>query len=218
MKKNIPHFPVPISQSGFSLVEALVVISITIILTSILVVHSRTSERQILFFREQSVLISALLRAKSFSIQTFQPELQPGLPSPSTADRVCGWGVHFDRSDPLAPVIVFSDLAPGGGNSNCTSANKMYSQGQNEKFETIVFDSSIIIECVDVVAPGQLCASNANKLDITFKPPDPEVFFFVDSAPRTGEAVVVLKLNDPNQPRTATIRVSEIGQVSVTNP
>ena len=201
-----------LKNAGFSLVEALVVISITVVLTGILVVHSKTSEKQIIFFREQSILISAILRAKAFSIETFQPELQPGLPTPSGANRVCGWGVYFDKA--ASQVILFSDLAPGGGSASCTNANTMYTPGLNEKFESITFDPSVIIDCVGVnPGAGQPCVPNFNQLNVTFVPPDPTIVF--NPGTGGGEAVIVLKLNDPSQPRTSTIRISQAGQVGV---
>ena len=205
------------NKFGFSLIEALVVVSITVILTSVLVVHSRSSEKQIVFFRDQTLVISSILRAKAFSIETFQPELQPGLqPSPSS-NRVCGWGVHFEKgSAPTTPssLIVFTDYAPGGGASDCTSASRSYSPtGLDEKFETITLDNALSISCITVNAlPGQPCVASLSDMDVTFVPPDPSVVFH----PVAGaEAVIVLQLNDPNQPRTSTIRISQAGQVSV---
>ncbi len=200
-------------RSGFSLVEALVVVSITVILSGILIVHSRTSERQIIFFREQSILVSAVLRAKAFSIETFQPDLQPGLTPPT--DRICGWGIYFDKD--AAQVIIFNDIASAVGASDCASANQMYNfgAGSDEKFETITLDPAVAIDCIGVnPGVGQSCSSNSSVLvlNVTFVPPDPTVVF----KPLSGaEAVIVLKLSDPAQPRMSTIRISQAGQVSV---
>lgn len=196
------------SQKGFSLVEALVVVSITVVLTSILVVHSRTSEKQIIFFRDQSLFVSAILRAKAFSIETFQPKLQPGL-APSVSNRVCGWGVSFNKTN--STLIIFNDLASGGGSANCGSPNQNFIFDTGENFETITLDPAITIDCVGVnPAPGGPCV-NQGQVHVTFLPPDPTVSF----VPSGAEAVIVLKLTDPTQSRTSTIRISEAGQVSV---
>ena len=203
---------------GFSLIEALVVISITILLTASLAVFSRSGEKQIAFFREESVLVSSVLRAKGFSIETFQPELEPGFAPPASGGRVCGWGIFFEKT-PVSRFVIFTDFAPGGPSAECISADQQYGgAGSNETFEEFLFDSAVAIDCLALNASsGDPCAAPGfERIHVTFIPPDPMVVFTDETGGSGGkEAVIVLRLNSPNQSRTSTVRISEAGQVSV---
>ena len=98
------------SSSGFTLVEAVVVVGITIILTSIMITYSRGSEQQILFFREQSLITSSILQAKGFAIHTFQPDFQPQFTGTESITPICGWGVHVEEetaTDYPNTIIIF---------------------------------------------------------------------------------------------------------------
>jgi len=195
---------------GFSLIEALVVISVMVVLTSILVLYSRKGEQHIIFFKQEALLSSALLRAKGFALETFQPTLQPGL-NP-TSERVCGWGVYFAKGN-RQEFIVFRDIAQGAGVSDCASANRRFSP--NETFEIFKLDSALEFKCLNIVATGGVCPNNGGipAINVVFVPPDPTVEF----RPNAGgaEAVIVLGFVDSTQTRTTTIRINKSGQVSV---
>ncbi len=201
-------------QYGFSLVEALVVVSVTVILTTILVLYSRSGDAQVVFFREQSFIVASLLRAKGFAIETFQPELQPGLSPAANPERVCGWGIFFDKDN--GEFIVFRDLASGGGQSGCTSANGSFDSASGEVFETFTLPPALKFSCLATHdGAGQMCSgSGPSKISVLFIPPDPEVRFRPNQ--NAAEAVIELGFTDPAvSSRTATIRVTEGGQVSV---
>src|SRR3989338_4469987 len=98
-------------QKGYTLIEMLVVISILSTLVSLIIVFSQTSQRQLNLFKEQSRLVSSVLRAKSLSLQTFL-----------AGDTVCGYGVHVDIS--ANKYYVFFD--PKISNS-CVANDRQYS-------------------------------------------------------------------------------------------
>ena len=93
---------------GFTMIEILVVISIMILLSSLLILYSRTGENQIILFRDQSRLITSLNMAKSLSIQRFNAS------SPS-----CAFGVHFSKTENA--FLIFRDLA-----ADCQNADHVY--------------------------------------------------------------------------------------------
>lgn len=97
---------------GFTIIEILVSLGIMAFLTSLLLLYSRTGERQIALFKEQAGLISAVLRAKSLAIQTFSEQAP-----------ACGYGIHFSAAD--NNFTLFKDSAP-----NCEEANKAYDPGE----------------------------------------------------------------------------------------
>ena len=195
---------------GFTLVEAVVVVGIAAILSSILIVYTRQGEKQVVFFKEQSLLVNSILRAKAFSIATFQPTLQPN----QNEDRICGWGVHFHKNS--SSYLIFKDLAPG--NSDCAAgANRKYNRGLglDEEFEKFSLPVAVKIECIALFdIPNQVCANSANQLndgDVIFTPPDPTVFFFPSNA-SDKELVVNLALDDGS--RKTEIRINSFGQIS----
>lgn len=101
---------------GFTIIEILVSLGIMALLTSLLLLYSRTGEKQIMLFKEQAGLVSAVLRAKSLSIQTFSEQAP-----------ACGYGIRFNLAD--NNFVLYKDSAP-----NCEEANRSYDPG--EELET----------------------------------------------------------------------------------
>src|SRR3990167_848850 len=66
-------------QAGkaFTIVELLVVLAITAILFSSLIFYSRSAERQLILFKEQMKVITALQKAKSLAISAFGENQAP---------------------------------------------------------------------------------------------------------------------------------------------
>ncbi len=110
-------------EKGFTVIEMLVVIAILGIISATLITSMRVGERQIMLFREQARVISALSRAKSLSIATFG----------ESGNVPCGFGVHFEPTS----FLIFKDLA-----SDCGSADRVYS-GPSEIFESFTLDSKV---------------------------------------------------------------------------
>ena len=98
------------ARSAFSLIEVLVVISITALLTSMAVAYSRTSGRQVSLFTEQARVAGVLNRAKSLALNRY---------STVGASPVCGVGVLFDRSASPHRLVIFADA------SSCDNAHEV---------------------------------------------------------------------------------------------
>ena len=119
---------------GFTIIEIVVILGIIALLTSSLILYSRSGERQVILFREQSRIISALSRAKSLALATFG---QPDVP--------CGYGVHFEAR---RTFLIFKDLS-----FDCATSDHRYSGGEEvvESFElspVISFDALPITDVV----------------------------------------------------------------------
>lgn len=123
MKRN------PLSESGFTLIEMLVVVSITALLSSVLIIYSRIGERQILLLREQAKIVNMILKSKSLALQTYV-----------TGEKVCGYGVHFEEP---RSAILFKDLA-----DDCSSSDNVYS-GAGEDFEKLTMDILLSFSAID---------------------------------------------------------------------
>jgi type II secretory pathway pseudopilin PulG len=109
---------------GFTMIEMLVVFFIMILLSSVLILYSRTGENQIILFKEQARIISILNRAKSLSTQMFS-EPQPA----------CAFGVNFSLNGNT--FLIFRDSAP-----DCRNSDNIYSE-TGELFEKYQLDPKI---------------------------------------------------------------------------
>ncbi|HEY4499943.1 MAG TPA: prepilin-type N-terminal cleavage/methylation domain-containing protein [Candidatus Paceibacterota bacterium] len=110
-------------QAGFTLVEVLVTLSITLILTTVMITYSRSGEQQILLFKEQAKIINVISRAKSLALQTFQ-----------SGANFCGYGVHFNAD---GTFILFRDVA-----NDCAASDNVYS-GPAEQVESYKLDARV---------------------------------------------------------------------------
>ena len=132
-------------SAGFTLIEILVVVSITVLLSTILVVYSRSGENQAALFKEQAKVIGILLKAKNLSLQSYAVE---------GGGPICGYGVHLDVAK--NEFLIFKDSA-----DSCSSSDNKYS-GSNEDLEKHLLDS-------------RLKFLSSEFIDILFIPPDPTV-------------------------------------------
>jgi len=107
-------------KTGFTLIEMLIVLSVSAMLTTMMIFYTRAGERQILLLREQAKLVSALLRAKSLAIQTYT----------TTASEICGYGVRFETTR----YLIFKEL--------CSNNDLQYTDA-SEDVEVIPLNSAI---------------------------------------------------------------------------
>lgn len=172
-------------QKGFTLIEILVVLTILSFLTSILILYSRGGEGQILLFREQSKLVSDILRAKSLAIQTFQ-----------TQEKVCGYGIHFETA-PYNNYVIFKEPKGADPDNPCGANNRRYDAGEEFEPATNLEDYGINLD-------------QATIGDVFFLPPDPKIYF--DSLPASGEARITLMASEGAS--SAVVVIGSGGQVS----
>lgn len=98
------------AMRGFTLVELLVVVSITIALSGLALTYSRTSERQVAMHLEAQKIAELIFRAKSLAITTYN---EPG------ENKSCGYGFEVNYS--AGTYSVFSYEPPSGGCINIMS-------------------------------------------------------------------------------------------------
>lgn len=143
-------------QAGFSLVEVMMVIGVTVFLSLLAISYNRSTDIQILLFRDQSTVVSILNRAKSLAIEKFY---EPG-------SIACAFGVHFntDAADPKK-FILFQDFPSNG----CETADSEYT-GSGEDFEVYSLDRRLSFTLAYGASP-----TTVTNLDILFIPPHLEV-------------------------------------------
>ena len=102
-------------RSGFSLIEIIVVISITILLSSLVIGDGRSSGKQLVLFRDQAVIAGVLNRARALAIEKFY--------EPEQYFENCSFGLHFDDSSLDYILLRFLSLVVLGG---CSVVNHFY--------------------------------------------------------------------------------------------
>ncbi|PIU98421.1 hypothetical protein COS61_01515 [Candidatus Wolfebacteria bacterium CG03_land_8_20_14_0_80_40_12] len=136
------------TNKSFTTIEVLVVIGVTSLITGILIIYNRASERQIILFRERAKIVSVLFRAKSLSTVAF-----------GEAEVPCGYGAHFEQP---RTFLIFKDLP--GEDDDCSATDKAYtSANPSEIFESFELDKTVSFETLSFS-------------DVLFIPPEPLVF------------------------------------------
>lgn len=183
-------------NSGFTLVEILVVISIIIIMSGIVFVGYREGERQLILQRAANKLAQDIRRVEEMAMSA--KECQPcggGVP-------VGGYGVYFDKSNPSS-YIIYADTQPPQG-------NEFYTPGDNV-VETLQLESGVFIQNIN---------TTPEKVGINFKPPDPAIMIKFPNGGGNGQeitaldAIITLALTaDPS--KTKTIKVNKVGRIDI---
>ena len=92
-------------KRGFTLVELLVVISVSVILTTMIIVYGRLGEEQLIVFKEQAKMIGVLNRAKGLATEKY-------VESTSDSEEICGYGIRFLKNVKPFKYQIFEDRFP----------------------------------------------------------------------------------------------------------
>jgi len=171
---------------GQTLVEILVGLSVVAILSSLLVLYSRTGELQTSLLRESEKLVLNIRRAQDLALlaQEFK----------GTGRIPCGYGVHFDAD--AREYYLFADLAPAG-EACAGNADRIRAASGAEDLEVIRLEAGL-----------KISARTAS--DIVFVPPEPTTII----TPPAAEAVTTLTIvRQPSLERQ--IKVTSAGQVTI---
>lgn len=193
-------------REGFTLIEMVVVVGITVLLVATLLPYSRRGEQQIILFKEQALLLGSISRAKALSIEKRQ----------EAGEAICGWGVHLDAVQ--GEYILFADKPPQGAScEGGLGSDKVYHTGEGEEREQFRLDARVRFQDPLPVT------------DILFVPPEQSVYldgcspdrFSLPPNPPNGSGCVVappveilLTLQSADARFHAGIRVNIAGKVS----
>jgi len=178
---------------GFTLIEMLVVLSITLILSGILIGYSRENSRQLILINTQTKFISLISRAKTLSTTTYLESLN--IPIAPSDPKLCAYGVHIDRGTNEA--FIFRDKAV-----DCVNSDYGYDSG-DDKLDGEINSFMIEIDAVQFTSQGTLT-------DITFIPPDPVVKINGTS----GIKEDFVEIETKGSTSKAIIKVNSAGRIS----
>lgn len=121
------------SRRGFTLIETMVVVAITLFLSGILLTYNRSTDNQVVLAAEQARVAGVLYRARSFALQK---NILKGDIS------ACGFGVHFEKP---GRVILFEDIPSDP--DDCRTNNATY---ETEEFlEEVLLNTRVTLISFD---------------------------------------------------------------------
>lgn len=134
---------------GFTLIEVLVVMGITMLLTTMAIVYNRGSESRFAVASDQSAIAVSINRAKSLTLgRSGTPDIPSGM-------EVCAFGIHFDGNNNR--FTIYQDLEP---ENNCSKPNNQYT-----------FDGTQLETIRSVDLDPRVEFNFSGTRDVAFKPP-----------------------------------------------
>lgn len=113
-----------LKQKGFTLTEALVVVFIIGLISSILIVNWRKNEKQYQVQRVAQEIVQNIRKTQDMALNSFKYQEDDGVPD--------NYGIYFDKTL-ASSYIIFAD----------ENGNNKYNGGEN--IETILIDSGVEI-------------------------------------------------------------------------
>ncbi len=168
--------------------EIMVTLGILAILTSLLILYSRTGEKRVILFKEQAKVVSSIMRTKSLAIQTFSEK--PDFPA---GYHLCGYGLHFYND---GRFIIFRDIS-----ENCETTGERYTErAPDDPLYELVSENKLAVD-LQFEFPAGLT-------EIFFLPPEPET----EITP-SGPAQININLVGADTPPVG-ITVTNAGQIT----
>ena len=187
----------PQKNTGFTLIEILVVVVVSLILSTIAIGYSGIGRDQVALSVETTKVSQFILQARSLSIATY-----------GNAGGTCAYGVAFHAVSGTYSIFGYTPAGvtscPSAGSSEITASSilsdqKTYTEGTNDVH----------------VGNGVVMSTTGNDTlsAILFYPPDPQVFLVCsDGSLCSFSGKIYLGTADGNMSRTIT--VDQGGQVN----
>jgi prepilin-type N-terminal cleavage/methylation domain-containing protein len=203
------------NKKGFTLIEILIVLAITAVLSSLAIVYSHVGQNQISLSIEESKIAQLILEAKELSIATY-----------STNSATCAYGVQFNLASSTYSLFAYNDAVSSTqylGRSVCPSLASTSAAIDPNAIQEYAAGSWQIHTAPGVVLDDDSAASDTIQ-DVLFYPPDPctlisldgQTAFLTDCVSGSNppsEAYIYLSTSDGSLFRTIT--VNPAGQVSL---
>lgn len=148
-------------MKAFTLIEVIVALGVLVLLSSLIIVYSRSGEMNVVLMREAAKIISDINRTKNLALSTRAWQEQ----------KPCGYGLYFDQAKNY--YIIFTEIA-----SNCSSAS--HQRDPN--------NPSNDLETIQLTSP--LSFKELNFSQVFFLPPDPTVYFTPSLSEEYGKIIL----------------------------
>lgn len=185
--KTIVHH----SRKGFTLIELIVVLGITALLSSILISYNSISRQQLAFYAERIKFVETIFRAKSLALSPY---------TQSSGGDSCGYGIHVDYE--AESYSLFRYNKPQG--VNCQDINSIDIGSEN------IISTVGINKNVKFINSGN---GTARYDDILFVPPDPITLLSSDGVTINNSSISV-NIHTQDGSLSAVISVNSAGLIN----
>jgi len=170
---------------GFTLVEVLVVLSVTTLLSTLVFSSYKDSQKRYALVQDAQKLASDIRRAQNMSVSGTET------PGKCSRDSSCyGYGVYIEKGSDF--YLIYADK----------DGDSLHSGG-DETIETIFLHKMVVVDSV---------SSPNGKMDIFFKPPAPVTYINGDQGIGVSAGEITLKAEDSSLP-SITVTVTSFGLV-----
>lgn len=188
------------TNSGFTLVELLIVLGVFAVLTAVILSNYRTYNTNAVFANASENIVLALRQAQVYGSGS---KAGSGACGGMTVFD-CSYGVYFVQG--ANGVKVFAD----------TNNNRVYNSGEEIGLESTAVTWASTISITNLLCDGLSCSTGA--ASVTFRRPNPTAFI-ADVAPyattTSAYTSISIAVTDANTGRTATTTITKAGQISI---
>ncbi len=195
------------------MIEILVVLAITALLSGLAIVYTHAGQDQISLSIEESKIAELILEAKDLSVATYAANV-----------KTCAYGVHFNYASSTYSLFEYNTAQPvsGGGREICPSLASTTAAGAVSAGSMKIYaNGSWNVHVAQGVVLHDGGAASDTIQDILFYPPDPytlvnisnNTFLGSFTTPAAPTAYIYLSTADGSAVRT--IGVNSAGQVSL---
>lgn len=175
-------------KHGFTIIELLVVVAITAMISAFAISYSKTSQRQLALFVEEQKIAGLIFRAKSLAVATYNS------PSPNR----CGYGFLIDYT--AGTYSLFTYEAPTV--KNCSGISSVPADYRN---------------ILETYTPAPHIVINNSKSDslvlVLFVPPAPSVLVSVENDGSQSDSPAKIYLGTDDGLSSDVITVGLAGQI-----
>lgn len=208
-------------MKGFTLIEILIVVAISVMLATIAVVYTGVTRNVAALSTETAQVAGSVFRAKELALSTYASNGPPGSP------LICGYGASFDVSAQTYSIFAYEPSPTDYPNIPTTGGVLNYCPTVASTTATGVYSSEMaetVPGAFNVSLPADVrMVSGGNDLAIVlFIPPDPAVL--IGPAPIADPTALLpqgsasttydIYLESADGSETSTVVVNGAGQVS----
>ena len=193
------------NRKGFTIVEMLIVLAITALLSTLAIVYTHVGQNQISLSIEESKVAQLILQARELSIATY-----------STNAATCAYGVSFNYAAQTYSLFAYNSAVNTGGRFICpslASTTAAIAAGSMAKYG----GGSWQVHPANGVVLKDFGAGSSTIDDILFYPPDPFTLISTDggSTFQSPTPTAYIYLGTADGATTRIITINPAGQVSL---
>ena len=205
------------NKRGFTLIEILIVLAVTAVLSSFAIIYTHVGQNQISLSIEESKIAQFILEAKELSVATY-----------SSNSPTCAYGVAFNYASSTYSLFEYNAAVVSpeyGGRQICpslTSTSVAFDTGAVQQYQS---GSWQVHTAQGVVLDGSGGAASDTIQYILFYPPDPctminlvqQTTFLSDCSSIAGSppSAADVRLSTVDKSMSRTITVNPAGQVNL---